>query len=445
MKKTLAFLLAVLLVFSLAPAAFAAPNTEKLEADDAILDPVSGAIAFKVEYEDCYQLMDAKGKILVTADEGYSDMDLLDGFFRVEKDGAEDLKNLGLLATDGTVIIPAEYGLVEVLNDRWQAGILYKDGSEADYDLSVTYYGDTKDTFYYLIDTVDFFFDGEKVGTLEGEVCRYSRQAFGAYLGVTGKDSNTCFFNSKMEPSPYEDPYMTLEEYDWDYDENSNEIYIHQGTGQIAFQPDCTLTPEEVENALLYKEGKIYDLQGKEVCSFSREYEYINDSSDEFAVVELDDLEGLVSLDGKEIIPPEYDALGGSEYEILKFGYIAAEKDGKFGFFDAKGKLVCDILYPAEDASIYGNVAYLRNDDGLYTVITAEAGELPEKYTYISLTGEDGCVAFAAEKADESTGLVDVKGKVLIPFSKDCYGIDVTEDGSIALATMGDHYLIYHF
>ena len=79
MKKALSLLLSLLLLLSLAPAAFAAPDM--LEADSAYLDPVSKSIAFRVEYGDNFQLMDAKGKVVVTEEAGYTDLDPWDGFF----------------------------------------------------------------------------------------------------------------------------------------------------------------------------------------------------------------------------------------------------------------------------------------------------------------------------------------------------------------------------
>ena len=52
---------------------------------------------------------------------------------------------------------------------------------------------------------------------------------------------------------------------------------------------------------------------------------------------------------------------------------------------------------------------------------------------------------FYAEKEDGSSGIVDMKGKALLPFSEKYYGIDFSLDGTVALVSVDDGYAIYHF
>lgn len=441
MKKALSLFLSLLLLLSLVPAAFAAPDT--LEADGAYLDPVSKSVSFRVEYGDYYQLMDANGKIVVTEDAGYTDLTPWDGFFKAELSPENGRARYGLLGPDGTVIVPVQYDEVEVLSERWLSGIVYGPGTEDDRDLIISDLDTGIDSFY-KVDSIDYYFDGELVGTLDGSLCRGSSMAFGAYLSCRGEDGVT-FYNSKLEPSPCNsDPYLSMEEFDSEY-VGDEEVYIHQGSGQTAFQPDCTLKAEDLVRPYLYQEGKLYDLQGNEIASFDREYDDFTYYNDGYALVRLDHKMGLVSVDGKEIIPPEYDNLGDYDDRILDSGYIYAEKDGKFGFLNAKGEVVCDLLYPAEDATTYGNIAYYENEDGSYTVVTAQGGELPEHYKYVNCVGYYSNAVFYAEKEDGTSGLVDMKGKALLPFSAEYYGIDLSLDGTVALVDVGDGYAIYHF
>ena len=441
MKKAISLFLPLLLLLSLAPAAFAAPDT--LEADSAYLDPVSKSIAFRVEYGDYYQLMDAKGKVVVTEEAGYTDLDPWDGFFKAELSPENGRARYGLLGPDGTVIVPVQYDEVEVLSERWLSGAVYGPGTEDDWDVSFTNMSTDEETFY-KIDSVDYYFDGELVGTLEGSLCRGSSEAFGAYLACYG-DNGATFYNSKLEPSLYNStPYLSMDEYDTDY-VGGETVYIHQGSGQTAFQPECTLKAEDLVRPYLYQEGKLYDLQGKEIATFEREYDDFTYYNDGYGLVMLDGKVGLVTVDGKEIIPPEYDNLGNYDDRILDSGYICAEKDGKFGFLNAKGEVVCDLLYPTEDALVYGNFAYYENEDGSYTVVTAQGGELPEHYKYVDCVSYYDNAVFYAEKEDGSSGIVDMKGKALLPFSKKYYGIDLSLDGTVALVDVGDGYAIYHF
>ena len=460
MKKALSLLLSVLLLLSLAPAAFAetepaaiadaepaaSDETEPviLDAYLAWLDPVSKSVSFQLEDEGYYRLMDAEGKIVVTEEEEYIDMLPWDGFFLVEKESEDTLPCKGILAPDGTVIVPARYDDVDILNEHWQVGVVLGPGTEEDWEYAFTDPETGKET-YYKVASNDFYFDGELVGSLDSAVCNGSSMAFGAYLVCYGNDGETTFYNSKLEPSPYETKYT--DEYDWDFDAANNEIYIHQGSGQIAFQPDCTLKPEDVEVPYLYKAGKLYDLQGKEVASYPREYDFVHTFPTGFGISQLDGKYGLVTLDGKELIPPEYDQIGYYEDLILSCGAVSAVKGGKVGFFDAEGKLTCDFLYPEDDIEVFGNFARIENEDGSYTVISGLAGELPEHYRSVLFTDSNGSMTFSAEKADGTAGVVDVQGNILLPFSKDYafYDIELSLDGTTALVYQDGHYVIYHF
>lgn len=441
MKKALSLFLSLLLLLSLAPSAFAAPT--QLTADLAYLDPVSKSIAFRVEYGDYFQMMDAKGKIVATEDAGYTDLIPWDGFFKAEQRPENGRARYGFLSPDGTVIVPVQYDDVEVISERWLSGIVFGPGTKDDWDYSFTDMDTDVETFY-KIDSIDYYFDGELAGTLEGSLCRGSSMAFGAYLACYG-DKGTTFYNSKLEPSPYNsNAYLSMDEYDTDY-VNGETVYIHQGSGQTAFKPECTLKAEDLERPYLYQEGKLYDLQGKEIAAFDREYDDFTYYNDGYALVRLDNKVGLVTVDGKEIIPPEYDNLDDSWGRILDSGYICAEKDGKFGFLNAKGEVVCDLIYPAEDAVVYGNLAHYENEDGSYSVVTAQGGELPERYQYVDCIGYFNNVVFRANKADDTIGLVDMTGKALLPFSADYYDIDFSLDGTVALVSVDDGYAIYHF
>ncbi len=441
MKKLLSLLLVCILLLSLAPAALAKSETLELDAEVASLNEVSNTIALKARDEDYYQLIDVKGKVLVPASEEYTYMAPWDGFFLVEKASEDELPRKGLLAGDGTLLVPPKYHDIDVISDRWQVGILLTPSDEDGWDYSFSSLFSDDESFYY-IESTEFYFNGEFVGSLPRAQCIGSAEAYGDYLCIYTEDFDPVFYNSKLEPSPYRS--SSSEEFDWDY-VGDTIVYYHQGTGQVAFQPDCSLAPEELDSPYLYAEGVLYDIKGNELARFPREYEYVFGFEDGFAFAELDDKYGVVNLKGEEILPPEYERLGDYESYLFPLGYISAVKDGLVGFLDAKGQVSCDFVYPIEDVVLWGTFATLQDEDDNTIVLSAAVGELPERYTWVYFP-EDCCKAFVAENDKEEMGAVDLQGKTLIPFSSKNLDIEISVDGSVALVyTSDDQFVIYRF
>ena len=441
MKKMLALLLAAMLLFSLAPAAVAEPTVTELQGiRSASLDPESKNIIFRSEGENYYQMMDAEGNILVSAAEEYTNISSQDGFFKVEKDSDEQLSLRGIIDRNGTVLVPAQYHDAKVLSERWLCGITLTASSEEDCDYKVTNIS-TGEISYFKIESQDFYFDGQLAGTLDAAVCNYTCRGFGAYLGCRGRDGSMTFYNSKLELSPCH--ATGFNEYDSNY-EGGEWIYIHQGSGQIAFRSDCTLTAEEVDTPYLYQDGKIYDLQGQELAAFPQEYSNLRFVNDGYAISRLDGMDGLVTVTGEELIPAAYDDLSYYADEILRYGYISAEKDGMVGLLDAQGQVVVDFLYPENSTDIRGNALLVENEDGSYTVVSGQFGELPEHYSDVYFPDRDGSLAFVAKRDDGTSGVVDVLGNILVPFGE-YYGLEVSVDGTLALVREDGGYMLYRF
>ena len=93
--------------------------------------------------------------------------------------------------------------------------------------------------------------------------------------------------------------------------------------------------------------------------------------------------------------------------KYLKYGYISAVKDGKFGFLDAAGNVTCPFTYPTEIVRNYGTFATIKNLDGKLIVLSAAVGELPEHYTDVSIPSSYGCRAFVATNDLNQYALID--------------------------------------
>lgn len=114
---------------------------------------------------------------------------------------------------------------------------------------------------------------------------------------------------------------------------------------------------------------------------------------------------GVVSENGQTIIYPEYDSIGltnnitANKYLILD-ELIPVYKDGKYGAFNKKGNLVYNIEY----------------DDFGYNLTNIELNEIKKIVKPLLVIEKvDGVVVKKADKY----GLLDLKGKELIPISVD--------------------------
>ena len=448
MKKLLTLVLACILLLSLSSAAFAEPATVTFKAEEAELNLSSNTIAVQLEDDGYYQLISSDGEIIVPASEQYTKMDAQWDmpFFTVEKDTGDVLRCEGFMAGDGTVLVPAKYFMTDYISDDWQVGYLVTDAAGEDYDFVLTYYDDDATECYYDLETADFYYKGEYVGSLNYDECSTEYCcAYGAYLGVYDRAGNHVFYNSKMERSPYEATYF--EEFDEEYDLESDQyLYYHQGSGQQAFVPECTLDPDDLENPYLYLDGVLYDITGQEIVRFPHEYDdYSYEFLDGYCITELEGKAGVITLKGEELVPFEYDSVGFYEDHPFRFGYISAVKDGMFGFLDAKGQPTGDFVYPEDEVSNYTTFATIKDENDATAVISAAVGTLPETYTYVYFPSQEGCTAFVAVKEDGTMGVVDLYGNVLVPFGG-YYDIDVSLDGTTALVNVDyETFIIYSF
>ena len=443
MKKFLALLLSCMLLLSLVPAASADTTALSFEARDANLNRMSNTISVQQD-DGFWMLANADGEILVPASEEYTEMYPYSGypFFRVEKNVPDGIHREGLIDGFGKVLVPPQYADVEIISERWQAGVKLTPSDADNKDYTYTNYS-TDEKSFYRIDTVDLYFDGAFVGTVtRAEYAGNSSSAYGAYLCLKNVSGDRTFYDRNLQPSPYTVSYSG--EYDSQYS-GGKTTYIHQGSGQIAFQPDCTLDPADLENPYLYDHGVVYDIRGTALFE-TKAYDSIRQFNDGFAVTRMSSKEGLLSLDGREIIPAEYDDLGNYEEHPLRYGYISAVKDGKFGFLDAEGKISAPFTYSSDVVRNYGTFGTVKDLDGSIIVISAAMGQLPEHYVDVTFPSSDGCMAFVAENAQDQSAVIDLYGTQLLPFSSEYRYIYLTEDGTVALVYLGNHqYTVFQF
>ena len=438
-RRLMAVVIALLLAL-MPMAAMAQTTSRDVKARDITVSKLTDVLIVEEENSDYYKLMTPDGQNLTSASFSTIRSASSYPFFRVSAGTSVDgVHDEGIVDLQGNVIVPAVYADIEIISDRWQAGIRLTPSSADDKDYTFTNYT-TDENSFYRIDTVDFFFDGQKVGTLDrsaygGFYCT----AHGAYVCVPDRTKKNVYYNSRMERSPLKVESST--EYVSEY-KNGKTTYYHQGSGQIAFDPGCTLQPDEVDKAYNYDRGILYGLQGQQVFRPAQNYDYIRDFNDGYATVSMNRYYGLIDEQGNEVIPVEYDELG---YNFTpKYGYIGAVKDGKFGYLDLKGNVTCDFTYSKDIVKDHGTFAEITNLDGTTIVLSAAVGELPEHYAETEFPGYEGGMVFIATNTAGEKGIVDLYGNVVVPFSADYNYISANKDGTVAVASMGSrNYRIF--
>ena len=183
MKKFIC-VLAVLVCLCLCATALAEPTVRKLDSSVS-LNRETGVLAVQDRETRTYMLTTPEGEVLTT--EPYTGIYAKEyGFFKVEVASEDGVHDEGLIDSTGRVIIPPEYADIDVVSERWQTGVKLTPGEADDKDYTFFSFG-SDEKKYFRIDTVDFFFDGQKVGTLGRSDYGSYAQAYGAYVRVADR------------------------------------------------------------------------------------------------------------------------------------------------------------------------------------------------------------------------------------------------------------------
>lgn len=338
---------------------------------------------------------------------------------------ASGINSEGYLNGEGVELVPPVYGDIYAASADWQMGIKLEKATIDAYD----YKSMGSDKEFFRVSSVDVFYQGNKVGTLDRNGYADYPTAHGAYLYLKDRSGNYHFYNNKFEESGYQSEYGHSE-YNTEY-KNGKTIYTHCGSNQEAFVPGCTLTPEEVDQTIVCQNGQLINLQGEVIATL--QYKYVYSFRNGYAVVKnAQDICGLIDMQGNEVLPCVYDEI--SDYNG---NYASAVKDGKQGFIRLSDGTEQGFEYSASIVDVALPFAYVQDLDGTVIVISAETGKLPERYIEYRKGSYGSCTpVFVAKNADGACGVVDLYGNAVIPFDAvydDTYDLTVSNDGTVVL------------
>ena len=426
-------LLALCLCFSLA-AAETTVTEYRPESRSVQLNAESSTLIVRVD--GGYQIIDPQGNPL---SEVYGDIRVEGPCFTV---GNENTVNCwGLIDGQGKPVMPMQYGDVKAISDRWAAGIVLTEATAENYDYTTLF---SSEKAYFLVDTVDIYYQGNKVGSLD-RMQWNSADAYGDYLHVRTRDSGHLFFNKEMQPASREAERSS--EYDDDY---KTKTVWHQGSGQAAFTEGCTLTPEEVLQSVMEVDGQLKALDGTvlaDLSAYDTVYSIVG-AADYIKVRGTNDKFGLLDLTGKEVAPCEYDEFDYSLDHVRAIGWVYAEKDGKGGYINLATGEETGFLYSKDVTQNYACYMKATDLDGSIIVISAAAGRLDASFKDVRMdysSGSTGNRMFVGQGTDDTCGVYGLYGEAVIPASENynsVYDFEISRDGTVILAHGDDGYIV---
>lgn len=194
-------------------------------------------------------------------------------------------------------------------------------------------------------------------------------------------------------------------------------------------------------NVLKIEKGGKYgliDLNGKEILPCEYEEITVIANIQNAIKIKKDGKYGVVDTEGNEILKIDYqniETLGKDN----KSGYIVQSVEGKYGIMNYSNSLVVDVQYDKID-KVYGNDLYVVEKEGKQILVNKEQEEVLNNDTYTQITailktrdtgvifekdGKYGVMNLAGEKVIDNTyeELKEAKADILIAKQNGKYGI----------------------
>ena len=316
------------------------------------------------------------------------------------------LNSSGVFDEQGNLLVPYQYGVVDILSKDWVVAIKISETSSTDYD----YTASSDNTKHFVIDSVDIYnlTKGACVGTL-------ARDGY--------KDADDAYNVINIE-----DRKGVITSYDADF----NAL----GTVKYSFDDDYA-TPEYTT----YRENGRYgikDAAGNVVLEPS--YYSIDTFYGGYATVYSGEKYGLINDKGELILPMQFDrvrrnyygpydkATGRDGYEAA--GYFCVLNDGKVGFANMNGEVTCEPRYSDKIMDVYGASALYTDMENNRHLLAADGNDVVVDYQSIyGLEGASGMLFKVYDGNDY--GVINWHGELLFPCEYDT--INMSGDGAYLL------------
>ena len=316
------------------------------------------------------------------------------------------LNSSGVFDEQGNLLVPYQYGVVDILSKDWVVAIKISETSSTDYD----YTASSDNTKHFVIDSVDIYnlTKGACVGTL-------ARDGY--------KDADDVYNVINIE-----DRKGVITSYDADF----NAL----GTVKYSFDDDYA-TPEYTT----YRENGRYgikDAAGNIVMEPS--YSSIDAFYGDYATVYNGEKYGLINTKGELVLPTQFDRIrrnyygpydkktGSDSYEAA--GYFCVLSDGKVGFANMDGEVTCEPRYSEKIMDLYGASALYTDMENNRHLLAADGNDVVVDYK--SILGLEGASGMLFKVYDgNGYGVIDWHGELVFPCEYD--SINMSGDGAYLL------------
>ena len=437
MKKFLAALLAVALLASLPMASLAEVSYTATNTNNRYVTLAKATNCYTARTDAGYQVFDANGNALSAA-YGYISIRNNGEYYEVANENGTN--TMGLLNAQGQEILPMAYGDIVFMENGWVMAheLVVVEGDVGEYTSSST--GEK-----FNVNRTDVVYNGKLIGSLSREdyIKSYRTSVRGAYLLVKKSDTEGYWLDGDFNRVVVtDDDYISTSEFEDIYKQG----VMHAPTQQWAFTEGCTLTADQVTQTVWfdYLKGNLFDLQGNQIAA-SLPYESVRYRGD-YMLTRQHSLYGIMTNDGTVLVDPTYTEIGGYE-DLFVTGYAPAlTEKGELHFLDTTGAVTASVPYQLTSSDYKGfsngsAFAAVKNM-GLYTIITATAGELPEKYQDVSGSPQAGSTVISVMK-DDKWGVIDMNGNAVVPFEYE-YALEISRDNSLILGRDANRdYILY--
>ena len=394
MKKSLALIIALLMILSAAALAETTLTEYAVIPEDIRADAVGGSHLLSLDNGNSKALATLDGTPLT--DYLYYSFTPEYGWVVAAVANDDQTLSRGLLASDGTTVIPVEYDDVDVLSENWAVGVRLEPAEEEDSDYRALF-GDG----YYKITTVDIYnlTSGAMVATLSRD--DYGRaKAYDQYLNVTDRTNGVT--------QVYDATFTAIKEVG-DYFDTS-------------MVPDYTTFNDNGMQGLKAPDGT--------VILEPTTYKMINtDVKDGYFMVSDYDHYGLCDLSGKLVVPMEYKTISLVDSAYVNYGYASVKTDDdRIGFVNVDTGETFITDYTTDDCYSRGLTVDIAEGEGMdrsFTIVSAD-GVVTHLDHMQSLLPIACGYLYKPCNSDGNSGMIDWHGNEILPCEYS--SITVTDD-----------------
>lgn len=199
-------------------------------------------------------------------------------------------------------------------------------------------------------------------------------------------------------------------------DNNNNEIFTNYNKVEAIYNQDKSNNLWYESMLKVQKDGKygLINLDGKEILPC--EYDEIKPilGIKNIVLTVKDEKQGIVDNTGNIVVKNEYAQIT-TLTDKYENGFIIKADNGKYGVVGTNGKLVIEAKYD-EIKNVYGNKMYVVKEGSSWKIVDEEANTyLQDKFDDIKEINIDKIVA----KKDNKYGIISINGETVIDFTYD--------------------------